>query len=222
MEAVHLAAADPAAQAAPTGARHAVAALSAGLACLQGPRTPLKPRARPQIPPKTSRISARFQPWCAGMRGSGPGLTGSRAAQGTLPTGLCGGRAPSPPRAGPVGARNRSTIIKLNNRSTKINQVPVRIPGRPTQVRFSLSRRHVDCARRGLAPAARQVAVPGVGPGVTLAGASVRPLASRRGVRAIGRGETVAAACCQCCSAPCRPAPSARHPRRRRLAARCL
>ena len=34
MEAVHLAAADPAAQAAPTGARHAVAALSAGLAGL--------------------------------------------------------------------------------------------------------------------------------------------------------------------------------------------
>ena len=119
MEAVHLAAADPAAQAAPTGARHAVAALSAGLAGLEGPRTPLKPPARPQMPPKTGRISGRFQPWCAGMRGSGAGLTGSRAAQGTLPTGPCGGGAAAPPRAGPVGARNRST--KLNNRSTKIN-----------------------------------------------------------------------------------------------------
>ena len=60
MEAAHLAAADPAAQAAPTGARPAVAALSAGLAGLQAPRTPLKPRARPQIPPKTGRISGRF------------------------------------------------------------------------------------------------------------------------------------------------------------------
>ena len=96
MEAAHLAAADPAAQAAPTGARPAVAALSAGLAGLQGPRTPLKPPATPQMPPKTGRISGRFQPWCAGMRGSGTGLTGSRAAQGTLPTG------PSAPRpAGP-------------------------------------------------------------------------------------------------------------------------
>ena len=119
MEAAHLAAADPAAQAAPTGARPAVAALSAGLAGLQGPRTPLKPPATPQMPPKTGRISGRFQPWCAGMRGSGAGLTGSRAAQGTLPTGPCGGGAAAPPRAGPVGARGRS--CKLYNRSCKIN-----------------------------------------------------------------------------------------------------
>ena len=91
MEAVHLAAADPAAQAAPTGARSAVAALSAGLAGLQGPRTSLKPPATPQMPPKTGRISGRFQPWCAGMRGSGPGLTGSRVAKGTLPTARAAG-----------------------------------------------------------------------------------------------------------------------------------
>ena len=111
MEAAHLAAADPAAQAAPTGARHAVAALSAGLAGLEGPRTPLKPRARPQIPPKTGRISGRFQPWCAGMRGSGPGLTGSRAAHGHPADGPVRreGEGAGTTRAGPVGARNRST-----------------------------------------------------------------------------------------------------------------
>ena len=89
MEAVHLAAADPAAQAAPTGARHAVAALSAGLAGLEGPRTPLKPSGEtpnaPQNQPDFWEVSAMVR-----------GQTGLRARAHRLQGG------PGHPADGPV------------------------------------------------------------------------------------------------------------------------